>query len=131
MLGEIHLLAGEERGDPVREVRVVRGPEQRSERVGVDALLGDVEAPSIPLECERVDSVRVADEELVQRRRAKSARALGKVRRCRRRFVRHPRSDGAAGAHECDARNRCVVMASVNASIGCRAVVFRCVRPMR
>ena len=53
--------------------------QQGAERLGVDPLLREVNAPVVPLDGQRPHALGIADEKLVQRRRLQPARMVGKV----------------------------------------------------
>jgi hypothetical protein len=75
VLRQIDLLAREQRRDPVRHIRRIRSGDECVERLGVEAFLGNVDAPVVPFERQRVDTSGIAREQLVQRRRAERTRA--------------------------------------------------------
>jgi len=79
MLGNVDLLAGEERRDPVRQARRFGSVEQRVERRIVDPLLRDVDAPVVPVERQRLRALRIAGEELVERRCRKPPCVVGEI----------------------------------------------------
>jgi hypothetical protein len=76
-LGQVDPFAGEERGDPVRQVRAFRRAKQRRQRGLVDALLGDVDEPVVPVERQRFRAIGIVGEELEERRRREPASAVG------------------------------------------------------
>jgi hypothetical protein len=78
-LGQVDLLAGEERRDPVRQADRIGGAHQRGERRRIEAFLRDVDAPVVPVECQRLGAIGLACEQGIEARDAKPSRVHGEV----------------------------------------------------